>query len=357
MGVLDLAEGLSEAEMQALVDGIFRGQVSEEREERIREAIAESDPTLREDAVELNPAFDDLERVLGLEPSEPPGGPLPGEAEPEAEPAIRERTQAEREARQRVIDLIEANMDDVEVLLDIARALEQREAALSGLFAQERIETLSEMDLSELAERARRTARTAEPLEVGDFPDLERALRRGGGRDVTYFENIIAELEGERDVQTLANQGVSAEQVEQLREENPSVIDAAIDRAQSAIRGLEGRGREPERAATPTEAPAIEPGGQGVSAAVRRVVPQQPRREDPLTGETWTADVELENRFYAWALGVKPQNRWSAFDFRTRPVNRDISMEQWARLQVKAGNGSVTSARDAGLPEDWFDDL
>lgn len=349
MGVLDLARQLSEDEFQGLVDDIFTGQVSQEFESAIREEIEAADITLREDAFELNPAFGDLEEVLGLEPSEPV--PLPGEEEVE----IRERTQAEREARQAIIDLIEANMDDVEVLLDIARALEQEDASLSGLFAQRRIDTLTEMDREGLADRAHEAARTAEPLEAGDFPVLDAAVQRGGGRDATYFRNVIQELRGIRDPQTLPNQGVSADSLDDIREEHPEVVDELVARAQTIIDQLEGRAPE---APSAVEGPAIQPrGGEQVSAAVRRVVPQQARREDPLTGETWEANVDLENRFYAWALRAKPNNRWTSFDFRTLPENRDRSMAVWANAQVRAGNASVSSALEAGLPEEWFEDV
>lgn len=259
MGVFDLFDELDDDELQELIDDIFTAQVSESFEAAIREEIEAADPTLREDAVEQNELFQDLELALGLEPSEPPTGPLPGQPAPaEDEPAIRERTQAEREARRRLINLIQANAEDVEALLDIAAALDQREAGISGLFTQERIETLSEMDLDELADRAREAVREAEPPTLDDLPALARAVRRGAGRDVAYFERVIAELRGDRSVQTLERQGVDAEQLAELRDDFPSVVEAAVDEAETAIEGL-------ERGVAPGPAEPAEPPTQPIS--------------------------------------------------------------------------------------------
>lgn len=127
MSVLDLAEEFSPEETGELVEGITFGNVSMEREERLRELIEAAPSTLREDAIGMNPAFGDLEEALGFTRSTPP----PAEPEP-VEDAIRERTQAEREARDAVQTLIEANMDDAEVLANLARVLERVDADESG---------------------------------------------------------------------------------------------------------------------------------------------------------------------------------------------------------------------------------
>lgn len=360
MGLLDILEEFTEADIDRLVEAVTFGEVSPEFEEELIDAIQDADPTLREDLVAEMPAFARLEEALpGVERSQPPEGPLPGEPVPEEpEETIRRRTQAEREARQRIIDLIDANREDVEVLFDIARALEQREAAISGLFSQERLETLIEPDVQELADRAREAARQAEPLEVGDFPDLERALRRGAGRDATYFENVIAELRGERDVRTLANQGVPAEEVQTIREEQPQVIDAAVDRAREALRGLRGEPVERERPA-PAEI-------RREQLAEPRPAPGEVIREDTsrISDEPITRDVGLELTFLSFIDDV---GRCRQFDCRNRDNYfrltageqrrfYDFTVEEALQWLVNRGDTTVSQLRQRGFPDDVIPD-
>jgi len=358
MGLLDILNEFTEEEIDNLVDAIFRGQVSVEFEEELIEAIQEADPTLREDLVAEMEAFGRLEDVLpGVERSQPPVGPLPGIPE-EEEPAIRERTQAERETRQRLIDLIEANVDDVEVLLDIARALEQREAAISGLFSQDRIDTLSEMDLEELVDRAREAARTAKPLELEDFPALERALRRGGGRDVSYFENIIAELEGDRRVQTLRRQGVDTEAVAEIREMHPNVVDEAVAVARQNISDLRG-----PPAPAVEEVPEIERPQVGRPALGR----QEPFVDESyISGEEIVRDPGFEEWFVTLAveLGRARDFSHASKSIASRPEEFfqltaaeqrrffDATPESWLRRWINEDVVTESQLLDRGFSED-----
>lgn len=356
MTVLDLAESLTEDEMAELVDGIFQARVGQAREERLTELIEDAPPTLREDAVAENPAFADLERVLGLMPSEPPPEAPPGEA------AIRERTQAEREARDAVEALIEGNMDDADVLRGLARALDDLDAAASGLLSQERLQQLSDADREELARAAQEAARRAEGVELGDFPALERALRRRGGRDATYFENAAAELRGDRELDTLQRQDVEPATLRDLREFHPDVLEAAIERAEANAAAL--RGEAPEEEQDFVDTGGIRPGEiteRAISARVRQLVPAEERRRDPITDEPFQANPALERNFLEWVINVKGDtDRFNRHYFESSPERRRrefIAMQAWARLQVKAGNATVQSAEQAGLPSSWFSGL
>lgn len=351
MSVLDLAREFSEDELQDLVDGIFTARVGEEREQRLRELLEDAPPTLREDAVAENPVFADLEQVLGLMPSEAP-------IEEPVEEAIRERTQAERQAREAVETLIEANMGDADVLSSLARALERLDGSESDLISQERLQQLTDQDREELANAATQAALRAEPLDIADFPNLERALRRRGGRDATYFERVAEELRGDREPESLLRQDVDEDTIQNLRQFHQDVLEEAIATAEQHVEDLRSdRGRAPPSTGGVQGVPS-DVGEAAVSSRVRRVVPSESRREDPITGEVFRVDVRLEQRFLSWVIDVMGDtNRFDTLYFRRAPVNRDISMEDWARLQIRAGNASVNNAENAGLPPEWFEGL
>lgn len=226
MSVLDFVEELSPADIEALIEGITFGRVSLEREERLRERIEDAPPTLREDAVAVTSVFGDLEDALGLTRSMPPSDGDP------AEEAIRERTAAEREARERVTDLIDANIADAEPLQGIAEALAQQDATASELLTQERIDALTTADREQLAARAREALQQVD-FDQANFPVIDEQTRRGSGRDIAYFQRVLQELRGQRDPQTLP-----ADELDQLGDV-PDVREQFIDRVQDTIDALE----------------------------------------------------------------------------------------------------------------------
>lgn len=358
-----LVEELTTNELADLIIGINTAEVSEEREMRLREAIQESDPTLREDAVQIEGRFRDLETSLRLEASTPPP-----EDPMEFDEQVRERTQAERDALQIVEDLIMANEDDPEVLADIALALERVDADESMFLSQERIEALTDQDRRSLADRARNRSRGAEELTLQDFPLLDAALAPGSGRDQAYYANVINELRGDRELSTLANQDVDEDTLENLREFHPDVLEEAIDEAQRQRDRLQRGGepspriedldREPEQTTEGVDVPGIE---RAIEARVQQIVPSTVEREDRLTGETFRANPDLERRFLAWVIEtVGDTDRFDRLYFEVSPETRArdfIGMEAWARLTIQNGDSTVDQALRAGLPPEWFEDL
>lgn len=355
MGLLDFVQGFTDDEFQTLIEGLTFGRIGPEREERLRELIEEADPTVRELALEEQPALNDIEVALGLEPTET--APSPEEVQ-EAE--IQQRTPSERQAFNAVRDLIRANEEDPEMLVAIATALEEQDASGTELLTQERIEALLETDREELATEAARAARMAEDVEMEDFPSLFEVTARRGGRDAVFFRNVRRELQGEQAPETIERSGgeEAVEQLDEVREFHPDVLRDFVERVRNNIRALEGEG---ERGGGPSP-PGISTDDvfrRGVSSRVRQMVPDEERREDPITGETFRADPSLEASFLTWVINdVKGDtDRFKRLYFEKAPANRDISMENWAQLQIDAGNSTVDEAIAAGLPRDWFEGM
>lgn len=95
----------------------------------------------------------------------------------------------------------------------------------------------------------------------------------------------------------------------------------------------------------------------------RGIVPQTDNREHLHTGESFSADTELETHFVAMVIdthGFQAQNRaarWTRTDFLLPPEDRDLSLRKWTALKFNAGQISRRDLERWDLPTKWIADL
>lgn len=369
-------------ELDSMAAAIEAGTAPDELVRELAVLLAET-PQLRLEAIgaeegaavgfddEGNPVTGEGKTALGdlIEAVEEARGPVNGVAveeeggveeppeplEPEAESAVRmvERLLSPTAGR------------DPDFFFGLREALETGDASFSGQVNQETIDAIPADRRQLLADRADDLARSVAVSDMtrADFPRVEDATERRQGRTVVdYWRPLLRELEAAdpEAADILRGQGVSGEQLEALFA-NSNVLNEFIEKVQQNIEGIQGT-----REGAPGPSGPLPPGtgeriGQQISARVRQIVPNTRRREDPISGETFSADPQLERAFLEWVINIKGDtNRFDALYFRSSPERRRrefIPMQAWARLQVTAGNASVSSATGAGLPEEWFEGL
>lgn len=352
-------------DIERLADAISAGEVAQERVDTLRERIEDTERTVIEDILaeqgfQTVAAWNVLEDALGLERTTPRVGEATDPGLAPEEPEVEERTEEEMEALERARDIMfrgQTQFSDAQ-LRDTKRAiesgnLEDAPVAVQGplqRLAQEDLDTLVDEIDDALAERVGELVGEDEPerTAMDQFPGIQAATDRGPGRSVPYFRGVLQELQGEKQADRLPTD-------ELRRVQNRSTVrQQFIEKVEQNIAQLEAQQQR-----RGTQRPSISGGQVDMSQTARRIVPPASRR-DPSTGEQWTASpeqVQLERSFMEFVLQTKPnRNRWDdGFLFRHRPENRDISMQQWARLMVEADNASVSEATRLGLPESWFE--
>lgn len=345
MALLDWLSQHSNDELRTLIDAIDAGDVDEGTVERLRALIEDTPTTVREEAVERTQTttaaglpgpslFTELESALELRPTPPPA-PTGAGADVEVEEV------ADSEERREAIDRIETLLEptpgrDFEFFDDMAQALETGDATPAALLSQDTLDALTTEDLENFAERARRQRDQQTDLTLADFPAITTTLRRAGGRDVAYFENVLQELRGEIEPERLP-----AEDLEDLRR-FPDLVDEAIGRVEQHIEDLQAQGRRERSGA----------GGRGfsmrdVAAAGDDDLGEPFEDTDRISGETITRDPAFEDKFIslARALGKarkldllpKPADEY----FRLTPSNQrtyyDVTPEDLFLRSMRRG--------------------
>lgn len=109
-------------------------------------------------------------------------------------------------------------------------------------------------------------------------------------------------------------------------------------------------------------APGTE-GRERLLRMARSIVPQSDEREHLHTGEPFTADTDLETRFIAMVLetlgrdSANRAHRWTKDEFLRPPEERDMRMEQWAKLMHEAGEIRREDLDRWDLPTQWIVDV
>lgn len=356
----DALEEFTNEQLATMQAAIAAGTIEEARLEAIFDILDEATLSLLNDVAEDKPALVDLirsvENLLGremeiipirlAEEGEEPGPALDGEAAS-------------------AVDMIESLLmptagRDPDFFFRLREALETGNAEFSEQITQEQLDQIPESERQRLAERADEVARQTVigGLTRNDFPAVERATNRASGRTVeNYWEPLLEQLEtGDPDQQEiLESQGVPDDQIEALMR-NASVRNEFIEKVEGNIEAIRG----PAEQQPVDRGPAIDVSDR-ISARVRSIVPDTRQRTDPITGETFTADPDLEQRFLEFVINVRGStDRFDTHYFRSSPARRRsefITMESWTRLQIQAGNATVREAERAGLPDEWLDDL
>lgn len=352
MALLNWIEEHSDDDLRQLIEAIEAGDVDEETVERLRALIEDTKTSIREEAVDRTQTtteaglpgpslFTELESALELRPTPPPA---PGERTPEGPDEgadVEVEEVADPEARQEAIDRIETLLEptpgrDYEFYDDLAKALETGDATPAALLTQDTLDALTTDDLERFAERARRQRDTQTDMALADFPAITTALRRAGGRDVAYFENVLRELRGEIDPERLP-----AEDLEDLRR-FPDLVDEAIERVEQHIEDLQTQSRRERSGA----------GGRGldmrdVATAGEDDLGEPFEDTDRISGEEITRDPAFEDKFisFARALGKarkldllpKPADEY----FRLTPSNQrtyyDVTPEDLFLRSMRRG--------------------
>lgn len=274
------------------------------------------------------------------------------------------------DAEQEAVDTVESLLmptagRDADFFFRLREALQTGNAEFSEQVTQDLLDRIPESERERLADEAVAVAERSAVAGMtrADFPEVERATEPASGRTVAnYWRPLRDQLEtgdpGAQDI--LRSQNVPDDQIEALMA-NEDVRNEFIEKVEGQIERIRGTAEPGEPAAdvVDTTGVSVDP-ERAISARARQLVPGT-EREDWLTQETWRASqdrIRLEQRFVEWVLKTFGQpKRWDVADFKLQPDNRDISMRQWARLQIEAGNASASSATNAGLPAEWFEDL
>lgn len=250
MGLVEWIDDHTSKELRTLADSIEAGDVADERVEALRELIDDADPTVREDATQANFSFALVEDALGLERTPPPApaGPDAGDGESELVEidnveffAAGDRLGALRQIK----NLLEPTVTPTyEYFNQFVAAFETQDpTGVSGL-SQEMFDALTEFDFDRLAAKATELRDEEVEKQLADFPEIQNRIRRMGGRDVGYFENILAELNGEVEPTRLP-----ADSLEEIRQFSDALFEAKetvrqhINDLQQPDRGQRGGGR------------------------------------------------------------------------------------------------------------------
>lgn len=285
-------------DLDTIAEQIDDGVLDPDTEAALQAAFEDASEQTLKDLVDRYPRVADIQVALGLRPTMPPP---PGEsttAEIGAEPEVEFLSEAEQDAIGRVEDLLErAPNRGFEHYLELAEALSTGNAAVFAGLTQDTINTLPEGDQERLAERAAeiRDQIRQEDLELDDFDGITRALERGGGRDVPYFRNVIAELRGE--------QGPQRVPADELDAAPQQVIESAIELAEAHIEDLQtpdreqrggqrgGGGGGPVGDRLPGGGMGFDTGGSESFGA------RYLQDEDYMNGDPITRDLEFEERW------------------------------------------------------------
>ena len=360
-------------ELGEVADDAEQGDLAPDDRDAIVSALENADEDALGRAADESDALFDLLFQLDLRiPPPPPPEPDFGDDEPVVEEVGDEATQAAT----RVGDLLEPTPSrGLEHFERLVLALETQDPVEGLALGADTLDALTERDRNRFLEEARqqRDRLSAARLSLDDLPNVQRLVSTGasGKRRSNFWIPVRDELQANDEFPTLADppgsiQGAPNEELNRLnladdaRQEALQEVERQIDRLEGRQEGG-GQALDVDQQQDQGQSQA---GGISLDDIVNawagrvadRLVPGR-EREDWLDNEQWTATPErvaLERDFAAWAHQTKANNRWDSSDFQLRPENRDKSMQRWAQLQVSAGNSTIQTAVDAGLPQEWF---
>lgn len=290
--------------LEQIADDIAAGVLDDVTEQQLRQLIEGTPRQRRRTLVEDYPGLASIESALGLDPTFPP----------------RVTAADLGDAIEIVDEETQTAIDTIESLLEPGprRGLEWFEALQSALrtgvaqntpINQSDLDALPDTDRERLADRATEQVNQIrrEELELDDFRGIQRVTRRGSGRGVSYFENVIDELRGDAQPNR-----VPADELEDAPEH---VIDEAIERAETAIEELQQTDRDQRQSPVGDRlAGERQPGGQmgfdtGDSETLGTDIVSD---EDYMDGTPIARDYNFEERFARLAIRMGDRRR---FDF------------------------------------------